>query len=239
MISCSSRSPESDCGCATSWGCGRSVRCRSGDPAGLSPGESRRGAAIRRGAGQAAVVQDAQAAGSLFDRAVAADPKHALTHSGLAATWSQLGYDERAKNSARRAFELSANLTREDRLLVEGRYHQAMNQHLDAVKTYQTLYGFFPVQPRGRARNSPRRRPRAEGRATPSRPSSRCAKLLRAHRRRSAHRPGGGGGGRGALRLQATAGGSQPRGRQRSGAGSAPAGGERPDSGVGRVAVPR
>ena len=66
------------------------------------------------------------------------------TYSALAATWSQLGYDERAKDSARRAFELSANLRRDDRLLVEGRYHQAMNEHLDAIKTYQTLYRFFP-----------------------------------------------------------------------------------------------
>ena len=27
---------------------------------------------------------------------------------------------------------------------VEGRYHDAMNEHEEAIKTYQSLYSFFP-----------------------------------------------------------------------------------------------
>jgi tetratricopeptide (TPR) repeat protein len=87
---------------------------------------------------------DAQAARALLDQAVASDPTHPLAHSALALAWSSLGYDERARQSARRAYELSGSLAREDRMWVEGRYHEAMNEHGEAIKTYQALYGFFP-----------------------------------------------------------------------------------------------
>src|SRR5262245_54236966 len=87
---------------------------------------------------------DAQAARVLLDQAVGSDPKLLLAHSALADAWAQLGYDERAKASARRAFELSSSLSREDRLLVEGRYHESINERSEAIKSYQTLYGFFP-----------------------------------------------------------------------------------------------
>ena len=89
-------------------------------------------------------LYDAQAARTLLDQAVSADPKLPLAHSALAFAWSALGYDERARQSARRAYELSASLAREDRMWVEGRYHDAMNEHEEAIKTYQALYSFFP-----------------------------------------------------------------------------------------------
>ena len=53
-------------------------------------------------------------------------------------------FDARAQQSAKRAYELSASLAREDRMWVEGRYHDAMNEHEEAIKTYQSLYSFFP-----------------------------------------------------------------------------------------------
>jgi eukaryotic-like serine/threonine-protein kinase len=87
---------------------------------------------------------DAQAARALLDQAVASDPARPLAHSALALAWSSLGYDGPARQSARRAYELSGSLAREDRLWVEGRYHEAMNEHNEAIKTYQALYGFFP-----------------------------------------------------------------------------------------------
>ncbi len=89
-------------------------------------------------------LYDAQAARRSLEQAVAADPKLPLAHSALALAWSALGYDERAQQSAKRAYELSSNLAREDRLWVEGRYHDAMNEHEEAIKTYQALYSFFP-----------------------------------------------------------------------------------------------
>ena len=89
-------------------------------------------------------LYDAQAARELLEQAVTADPKLALAHSALALAWSALGYDERAGQSAKRAYELSANLAREDRMWVQGRYYDAMSEHENAIKTYQALYSFFP-----------------------------------------------------------------------------------------------
>lgn len=88
-------------------------------------------------------VFDALAARDLFEKVVAAEPNFALAHSLLAEAWSALGYDERAKEEARRAFDLSANLSREDRYLVEGRYREMTNQREKAVEVYSALFHFF------------------------------------------------------------------------------------------------
>jgi len=89
-------------------------------------------------------VWDALSARDLLQKAVTADPNHALAHSALAACWSALGYDEKARQSAKNAFDLSAELSREDRLLVEARYREASKEWDNAVGIYRTLFGFFP-----------------------------------------------------------------------------------------------
>ena len=87
---------------------------------------------------------DALGARSLFEQAIKADPRFPLAHSALANTWSQLGYDSRAKDAAARAFELSANLPRADRLLVEGTYREMSSAWKEAIAIWQTLSTFFP-----------------------------------------------------------------------------------------------
>ncbi|HLG59352.1 MAG TPA: tetratricopeptide repeat protein [Vicinamibacterales bacterium] len=87
---------------------------------------------------------DALGARSLLDRAIQADPTYPLAHSALANTWSSLGYDSRAKDAAARAFELSANLPRADRLQVEGTYREMANALPEAIAIWQTLATFFP-----------------------------------------------------------------------------------------------
>jgi len=87
---------------------------------------------------------DALGARSLFERAIKAEARFPLAHSALANTWSQLGYDSRAKDVAARAFELSANLSRADRLLVEGTYRELSSQWKEAIAIWQTLATFFP-----------------------------------------------------------------------------------------------
>jgi len=67
-------------------------------------------------------VFEALAARDLLQQAVAADPNHALAHSALSAAWSTLGYDAKAREEAKKAFDLSVNLSRENRLSIEGRY---------------------------------------------------------------------------------------------------------------------
>ncbi len=83
----------------------------------------------------------------LLGRAVDGDPQHALARSALAAAWSALGYDSKAREEARRAFELSAGLPREERLLVEGRYWEGIREWNKAVETYRTLFHLYPDNP--------------------------------------------------------------------------------------------
>src|SRR5271170_1616534 len=89
-------------------------------------------------------VGDAIAARDLLQRTVAADPNNALAHSNLAAAWALLGYDEKARLSAKSAYELSASLSREDRLLTEARYRETSKEWDNAAQSYRTLFGFFP-----------------------------------------------------------------------------------------------
>jgi tetratricopeptide (TPR) repeat protein/tRNA A-37 threonylcarbamoyl transferase component Bud32/TolB-like protein len=84
------------------------------------------------------------AARDLLEKAVAADPQHALAHSSLAMAWSRLGYDEKAKIESKKAFELSANLSRENRLSIEAMYREAIGERERAIEIYRTLWDFFP-----------------------------------------------------------------------------------------------
>jgi len=87
---------------------------------------------------------DILSARDLLEKAVAREADHPLARTALAGAWSALGYDARSREEARKAFDLSANLSREDRLLVEGRYWEAMKDWGKAIETYRTLFQFFP-----------------------------------------------------------------------------------------------
>jgi len=87
---------------------------------------------------------DSRSALSLLQAAVSADPKFPLAHYALALAWLAQGYDARAKDEARLAFDLSGNLSREDRLLVEGQYREMAREWPVAIAVYSTLAGFFP-----------------------------------------------------------------------------------------------
>jgi DNA-binding winged helix-turn-helix (wHTH) protein/Tfp pilus assembly protein PilF/TolB-like protein len=89
-------------------------------------------------------VFDALEARDLLQRAIAADPKYSLGHSALAEAWSRLGYDKKAQQEARQAYELAANLSREDKLVVEGRYRAIDHQYEKAIEVYRTLFTLFP-----------------------------------------------------------------------------------------------
>jgi len=87
---------------------------------------------------------DAKAARNLFEKAIVSDPNHALSHSFLARSFQILGYEAQAKVEATKAFELSQNLPRRDRLLVEGSYRELQNDLTAAIEAYRTLWEFFP-----------------------------------------------------------------------------------------------
>ncbi|MES1244472.1 MAG: tetratricopeptide repeat protein [Acidobacteriota bacterium] len=84
------------------------------------------------------------AAREILERAVAADPRNALAHSGLATALATLGYDSRAREEAKRAFDLSASLPQEERLLIEGRYRETVQDWRKAAEIYWTLWSLFP-----------------------------------------------------------------------------------------------
>ena len=87
---------------------------------------------------------DALAAKNLLEQAIKADPRFPLSHSMLARAWSQLGYEQKRKEEAKKALDLSANLPRVNRMLVEGDYYESLAQHEKAASTYQALFALFP-----------------------------------------------------------------------------------------------
>jgi eukaryotic-like serine/threonine-protein kinase len=87
---------------------------------------------------------DALAARDLLQGALAADPKYSLGHSALAEAWSRLGYDKRAKEEARAAYQLASNLSREEKLVVEGRYREIDHEYDKAIEIYRSLFVLFP-----------------------------------------------------------------------------------------------
>jgi tetratricopeptide (TPR) repeat protein/TolB-like protein len=87
---------------------------------------------------------DAIKARDLLEKAVRAEPKFPLSHAALAEVWTRLGYDQRAKDEAQKAFDLSENLAREDRLSVEARYRESNHEWGKAADLYRTLFSSFP-----------------------------------------------------------------------------------------------
>jgi tetratricopeptide (TPR) repeat protein len=92
-------------------------------------------------------VYESGAARDLLEKAVAADPSSAVAHVALATAWGQLGFDARALEAAKKGFALSSNLSREDRLSIEGRYQEAAHDWSKAVEVYKSLTTFFPDNP--------------------------------------------------------------------------------------------
>jgi DNA-binding winged helix-turn-helix (wHTH) protein/tetratricopeptide (TPR) repeat protein len=79
-----------------------------------------------------------------FEKAIATEPNFALSHSALAAALANLGYDAKAREEAKRAFDLSASLGSEERLWIEGHYREMADELDKAVETYRKLFQLFP-----------------------------------------------------------------------------------------------
>jgi serine/threonine protein kinase/tetratricopeptide (TPR) repeat protein len=84
------------------------------------------------------------AARDLFEKAVAADPRHAMSYVYLASAWKSLGYDQKAVAAAQKAVELSSGLRHEEQLRVQGQYYEASHQWEKAIETYRALYQESP-----------------------------------------------------------------------------------------------
>lgn len=87
---------------------------------------------------------DALGARDALEKAVTLDERHAFSHFALAQAWAVLGYDSKAEVEAKTALDLSDNLPREQRLSIEGRFHEYSRDLPAAVEAYKTLHNFFP-----------------------------------------------------------------------------------------------
>ena len=87
-------------------------------------------------------IFDTLAARDLLLQAIAADPKFPLAHSALADAWSALGYSQKASEEAAKASQLATDLSREDRLVVEGHSQEIAHDWEKAIDTYRAFSGF-------------------------------------------------------------------------------------------------
>ena len=87
---------------------------------------------------------DALAAKNLLEQATEADRKFPLAHAMLARAWSQLGYEQKRKEEAKKALDQSENLPRAEQLLVEGDYYESLANHEKAASVYYALFELYP-----------------------------------------------------------------------------------------------
>jgi eukaryotic-like serine/threonine-protein kinase len=90
---------------------------------------------------------DNVAAREALQKAVVADSNSAMIYSALAEAYASTGYDEKARQAARNASDLAKPLSRENRLLIEGRYHEVNKEWDRAIENYRTLFGYSPDNP--------------------------------------------------------------------------------------------
>ncbi|HEV2116687.1 MAG TPA: winged helix-turn-helix domain-containing protein [Terriglobales bacterium] len=72
------------------------------------------------------------------------EPAFAPGHLALSWAWGNLGYDQKALEEAKKAFDTSGRLDRPEQLRIEGRYRETNHEWDKAVDTYHTLFEFFP-----------------------------------------------------------------------------------------------
>jgi tetratricopeptide (TPR) repeat protein len=82
-----------------------------------------------------------------FTRAIGLDPNFSLAHTYLAEAWEGLGYDEKARQESKTAFDLSSHLGREDRTVIEARFRAISGDWDAAVNLYRSLYTLYPENP--------------------------------------------------------------------------------------------
>jgi class 3 adenylate cyclase/tetratricopeptide (TPR) repeat protein len=90
---------------------------------------------------------DALGARDPLERAIVLEPNLAAAHSALAQAWQMLGYDANAREQAKKAVELSRNLSQVDQRSIEGRYRELTSEWDKAIEIYHSLWGVFQDEP--------------------------------------------------------------------------------------------
>ena len=87
---------------------------------------------------------EALGAQQLLSRATLLEPSFPLAHSALSTAWAALGYDGKASAEAKKAYDLSTHLSREDRLRVEASYWLSRREWDKAVEVNRSLVMLHP-----------------------------------------------------------------------------------------------
>jgi serine/threonine protein kinase/tetratricopeptide (TPR) repeat protein len=90
---------------------------------------------------------DLREAVKLLGKSVTADPKFAQPHVELAGAWSELGFESRAQEEAKRALDLSTNMSTEGKGLVAGRYYETIHDWPKAMEQYASLWALYKDDP--------------------------------------------------------------------------------------------
>lgn len=90
---------------------------------------------------------NALAAKDSLEQAVIADPEFPQAHAALSEALEQLGYLERAKEEAARAFEIRHTLPLQQQLLIEAQYFESLGEPEKAADAYERLLRLSPANP--------------------------------------------------------------------------------------------
>jgi eukaryotic-like serine/threonine-protein kinase len=82
-----------------------------------------------------------------LESSIAADPKFVKARVALAGAWSDLGFESKAQEEAKRALDDSANMSAEGKGLVAGRYYEAMHDWPKAMEQYSSLWQLYSDSP--------------------------------------------------------------------------------------------
>ena len=90
---------------------------------------------------------DLRGAIKLLESSLASDPGFAKARVALAGAWSELGYEPKAQDEAKKALELSAKMSAEAKGLVAGRYYETMHDWPKAMEQYSSLWTLYQDSP--------------------------------------------------------------------------------------------
>ncbi len=88
--------------------------------------------------------EDVAAAKDLFLQAVQIAPTFPLAHLMLSRAWGELGYDQKSRAEAKRAFELSGGLPESDRLLAQVAYYGSLHDKDKVIAASRALFSLHP-----------------------------------------------------------------------------------------------
>ncbi len=90
---------------------------------------------------------DLAGATKYFGEAIQAEPTFPLAHAELAEAWSRQGYDDKAREEAQKAKDLSSRLGRESKLRVDAAFQEMSSQWEEAADSYKALWRIWPERP--------------------------------------------------------------------------------------------